>query len=35
MTELELDRMCEAQYECSLNCMACELFAYYMKHKED
>lgn len=35
MTEYELDNLCERQHTCNCDCMNCELFAKYMRSKEN
>ena len=35
MTEYEFDRICEKQKDCGCKCMQCELFAKYMRNKEN
>ena len=35
MTEYELDKICEKQKDCGCKCMQCELFAKYMRNKEN
>ena len=35
MTEYELDKKCEQNPDCGCDCMRCELFGFYMTHKED
>jgi hypothetical protein len=35
MTEYEFDRICEKQKDCGCKCMQCELFAKYMRDKEN